>query len=167
VPSRSRENQDPLTASLEQECIFGPRMLHVHFSRPSLSQRPTVSHGESHAHSPFETHAYHERQRRSRNRCRPTRSRSREQHPLAFPSVLESREAHGHSECQRRKTKDARDEVHARLYPRPYNSSSLTGTATLVSPPAFRRLLAENMAPLAGSAGAKLRNPRGWSAMSR
>ena len=61
----------------------------------------------------------------------------------------------GRSECRRRKIKDAHDEDHAQLYPLSYSSSSLTGTATLVSPPAFRRLLAENMAPLAGSAGAK------------
>jgi hypothetical protein len=73
----------------------------------------------------------------------------------------------GRSECRRRKTKDAHDEDHAQLYPLSYSSSSLTGTATLVSPPAFRRLLAENMAPLAGSAGAKFRKPRGCSAMSR
>ena len=65
------------------------------------------------------------------------------------------------SECRRRKTKGAQDEDHAQLYSRSYSSSSLTGTATWVSPPAFRRLLAENMAPLAGSAGAKFRKPRG------
>jgi hypothetical protein len=78
-----------------------------------------------------------------------------------------SREGKSRTFGGRRRTKAARDEDHAQLYPRSYSSSSLTGTVTLVSPPAFRRLLAENMAPLAGSAGAKFRKPRGWSAMSR
>jgi hypothetical protein len=55
----------------------------------------------------------------------------------------------------------------ARFYPLSYSSSSLTGTATLDSPPAFRRLLAENMAPLAGSEGAKFRKPKGCSSISR
>src|SRR5215211_180161 len=53
MPSRSRENQGPLTASLEHDVYPAPGCCTSVIARPSLSRRPTVSRGEPHAHRRF------------------------------------------------------------------------------------------------------------------
>src|SRR5215216_494170 len=114
---------------------------------------------EPHLHRPFGHHTYLEARSCCRSRRLLTRSRSR-QLPALLSCAVQDDEFLDVRSAERGRLRTPATRI-TQLHPRSYSSSSLTGTATLVSPPAFRRLLAENMAPLAGSAGAKFRKPRG------
>src|SRR5215217_505024 len=108
---------------------------------------------EPHLHRPFGHHTSLEAQSCCRRRRLLTRSRSR-QLPALLPCTVQDNEFLDVRSAERARLRTPATRI-TQLHPRSYSYSSLNGTATLVFPPAFRRLLAENMAPLAGSAGAK------------